>query len=243
MSITAYGFFLSLGSSLVLESAPPESLALVSVAVATNIGTGASRSTEIPVNLPADVATAEIAIVRDAMDGEVFFSLHFRELSEYEEVARLDILTYLEAKTDRQTALEYYVDELTRYTKKAEATLQAITTRALVHKNALASIQTDIKNTQATIEKSYRERNSSAIMDGIAQLDELILARQDHTYGQLFDQQIAQEYQNLMKFSIEKLKVIQVNMPALVQGVTVNLPTGSNVGALEELKIFSRATL
>ena len=243
VSITAYGFSLSVGSSLVLESAPEESLALVAVAVVNNVGTDASRTTEIPVNLPADVSTAETALVRDALDGEVFFSDHFRELSEYEEVARIDIPPYLNAKTDRQAALEYYIEELTRHTKKASNSLQAINAQILVHKNALTSTQTDIKNTQAKIEQSYRDRNSTAIMDGVAELDELILVQQDHKYGQVFGQQIASEYQNLIQFSEAKLAVLQANMPALVQWVTVNLPKWTNVTALEELKIFSRSTL
>jgi len=217
VSITAYGFSLSVGSSLVLESAPEESLALVAVAVVNNVGTDASRTTEIPVNLPADVSTAETALVRDALDGEVFFSDHFRELSEYEEVARIDIPPYLNAKTDRQAALEYYIEELTRHTKKASNSLQAINAQILVHKNALTSTQTDIKNTQAKIEQSYRDRNSTAIMDGVAELDELILVQQDHKYGQVFGQQIASEYQNLIQFSEAKLAVLQANMPALVQ--------------------------
>ncbi len=94
--ITAYSFSISLGSSKAkLDSAPQEPLALVAIAIANNVGTGTSRATEIPVLSPNDIATAENAIIHDALDGEVFFSDHFRKLSEYEEVARLDIITYL----------------------------------------------------------------------------------------------------------------------------------------------------
>lgn len=217
MSITAYGFSLSLESSLVLESAPEEPLALVGVAVVNNVGTGASRVTEVPIKLPEDVSTAETAIIRDALDGEVFFSDHFRELSEYEEIAGIDVPAYLNVKKDRQAALEYYIGQLSEHTQKAITTLRAINAQALIHKNALVGTQTDIKNTQAKIEQAYRDRSSSGIMDGIAQLDELLLVQQDHKYGQIFGQQIAGEYQNLIQFSDEKLTVIKANTPALVQ--------------------------
>lgn len=230
VGVTVWGLALSIGSplfigsSLVLESAPEESLALIAVAVANNVGTGASRASEIPVTLPADVSVVQTAVIRDAMDGEVFFSDHFQKLSEYEEIARIDIPEYLTAKKDRQAALEYYIEELTNHTQKATITLQAINAQALMHKNALTSTQTEIKDTQTKIEQSYQNRNSSAIMDGIAQLDELVLVQQDHKYGQIFGQQIASEYQNLMTFSQAKITVLKANMPALVQGVTVNLP-------------------
>lgn len=193
--------------------------------------------------MPADVSTAQTAIIRDALDGEVFFSDHFRELSEYEEIARIDIPAYLDVKKDRQAALEYYIEELTNHSKRAYTTLQAINAQALSHKDALTSTQADIKNIQAKIEQSYRDRNSSAIMDNIAQLDELTLVQQDHKYGQIFGQQIASEYEKLLNFSETKLTVLKANIPALVQGITVNLPKGTNVTALEELQIFSRTTL
>jgi len=216
---------------------------MVAVAVANSVGTGASRTTEIPVNLPIDVSTAQTAIIRDAMDGEVFFSDHFQQLSEYEEIARIDIPKYLDAKKDRQAAIEYYIEELTSHSQKASTTLQAINAQTLVHKNALTSTQADIKNTQAKIEQAYLDRRSSAIMDNIAQLDELTLVQQDHKYGQIFGQQIASEYEKLIKFSDTKLTLLKANIPALVQGITVNLPKGTNVTALEELQIFSRTTL
>ena len=228
---------------MVLESAPEESLALVAVAVANNVGTGTSRTTEIPVNLPSDVSTAQTAIIRDSLDGEVFFSDYFRELSEYEEIAHIDISTYLDAKKDRQAALDSYIEDLITHSQKAYTTLQAVNAQAIVHKNALTSTQSDIKSVQAKIERSYHDRNSTAIMDSIAQLDELVLVQQDHIYGQIFNQQIASEYDTLIKFSDAKLTVLKANIPALVQGITVNLPKGTNVTALEELQIFSRTTL
>lgn len=222
---TAYGLFLSFGpSSIVLNSAPEESLALVAVAVSNNVGTGASRSIEIPVMPPSDISMVENAVIRDAMDGEVFFSEYFQQLSEYEEVASIDIPAYLKIKSDKQSALEYYITELTRHTEKAKLTVQAISSQASIHQNALQSNQIDIKNTQVAIEKSYSERNSSKIMDNIARLDELVLVKQDHTYGQIFDQQIVKEFQSVIQFSEAKIQVLQTNIPALVKGVTVNLP-------------------
>ncbi len=240
---TAYALSLSFGPSwILLNSAPEESLALVAVAVSNNVGTGASRATEIPVMSPNDVSMAQNAIIRDAMDGEVFFSEHFRQLSEYEEVASIDIPSYLKGKSDKQEALEYYIAELTRHTEKAKVTVQTISAQALVHKNALQSNQTDIKNTQIAIEKSYNERNSTGIIDNIARLDEFVLVKQDHTYGQIFDQQVIKEYQSVIQFSEVKIQVLQANMPALVKGVTVNLPKWVNINTLEQLQIFSRTT-
>gem|GEM_PF-2641271 len=107
-----------------LNSAPEESLALVALAVSNNVGTGASRSREIPIISPGDVALAENAVVRDAMDGEVFFSDKFQQLSEYEEVAQIDIPNYLKVKSNKQESLEIYIDELAQRTEKARATLQ-----------------------------------------------------------------------------------------------------------------------
>ncbi|MEI6711970.1 MAG: hypothetical protein WCK88_07570 [bacterium] len=217
--ITAYALSLSFGSSsrIVLNSAPQESLALVAIAVANNVGTGASRASEIPVISTQDVVTAENAVVHDAMDGEVFFSDNFQQLSEYEEVAKIDIPTYLKGKMNKQDALENYIDQLTQHTEKAKATLQSITAQTLVHQSALQTVQTDIKNTQTKIEAAYKNRDSSGIMNSIADLDEFVLIQQDHKYGQIFGQQIVKEYQNVIQFSENKLQVIKANMPALVQ--------------------------
>lgn len=216
--ITAYALSVSLGLSRVtLNSAPQESLALVAIAVANNVGTGTSRSSEIPVISPDDIATAGNAVVRDALDGEVFFSDHFQQLSAYEEVARIDIAQYLQGKTDRKEALESYIDELEKHTEKARITLQSLNGQILFHKNALKNVQTDIKNTQARIEASYKDRNSTGIMDTVAELDEFTLVQQDHKYGQIFAEQISKEYQGVLQFSENKLQVIKANIPALVQ--------------------------
>lgn len=218
VSITAYVFSMFFGASrTTLNSAPQESLALVALALANNVGTGTSRASEIPVMSPNDVAVAGGAIVHDAMDGEIFFSDNFQQLSEYEEVARIDVPSYLKNKTNKQEVLESYIDELIKHTEKARATLQAITAQMLFHKNALQSTQSDIKNTQAAIEASYKNRDSSGIMDNIADLDEFVLVQQDHKYGQIFGQQIAKEYQNVITFSESKIQVLKVNIPALVQ--------------------------
>lgn len=81
VGITAYAFFLSFGASRVeFNSAPQESLALVAVAIANNVGTGTSRISEIPVISPNDVVIAEEAVIHDALDGEVYFSHHFQQL-------------------------------------------------------------------------------------------------------------------------------------------------------------------
>ncbi len=132
--------------------------------------------------------------------------------------------TYLKGKPNKQDALEVYTDELTLRTEKAKQSLQKAQAQVLFHKNALQNVQNDIKNTQDKIETAYTDRNSTAITDAIADLDELTLIQQDHKYGQIFAQQIVKEYQSLIDFSEKKLEVIQANMPALTQGVVVRLP-------------------
>lgn len=132
--------------------------------------------------------------------------------------------TYLKGKTNKQDALELYTDDLTLRTETAKQSLQKTQAQVLFHKNALQSVQNDIKNTQNRIETAYAERNSTAITDAIADLDELILIQQDHKYGQIFAQQIAKEYQSLIDFSEKKLEAIKANIPALTQGVVVRLP-------------------
>jgi hypothetical protein len=218
VTITAYAFFISFGPrNIPLNSASQESLALVALAVSNNVGTGTSRSLEIPVMSPNDVATAQNAIVYDAMSREIFFVDIFQQLTEYEEVARIDIPNYLKGKTNKQEALENYIDELVRHTEKAKTTLLSLNSQTLFHTNALKNIQTDIKNTQLNVETSYYNRDSGSMMNAIADLDELVLMQQDHKYGQIFGQQISKEYQFAIGFSENKLQVIQANIPALVQ--------------------------
>lgn len=217
-SITAYAFFLSFGpKNTPLNSAPEESLALVALAVSNNVGTGTSRSLEIPIISPDDVATAQNAIVYDAMSREVFFVDIFQELTEYEEVAGIDIPNYLQGKPNKQEALENYIDDLVRHTEKAKATVQSLNSQTLFHTNALKNVQTDIKSTQTAIETAYINRDSAGIIDAIADLDEYVLIQQDHKYGQIFSQQMSKEYQSVIQFSENKLQIIQANIPALVQ--------------------------
>lgn len=106
---------------------------------------------------------------------------------------------------------------MSRHVEKARNTLQSLNSQILLHKNALQSTQSDIKSTQAKIEGSYKDRDSNSIMDHIASLDEFILVQQDHKYGKIFAEQIAQEYQSVIKFSENKLQIIQANIPALSQ--------------------------
>lgn len=217
-TITAYAFFISFGAkNIPLNSAPEESLALVALAVSNNVGTGISRSLEIPIISPKDVATAGNAIVYDAMNREVFFVDIFQQLNEYEEVAGIDIPNYLKGKTNKLEALENYIDELVRHTEKAKETLKSLDSQTLFHTNALKNTQIAVKNTQTQVETAYKNRDSGSIMNAIADLDELVLTQQDHKYGQIFGQQISREYKTVMLFAENKLQVIQANIPALVQ--------------------------
>jgi hypothetical protein len=155
--------------------------------------------------------------VHDAMEREVFFSDYFQQLSTYEEIARIDIPTYLESKADKEYALESYIEQLETHTDKAYTTLGILDKQAVFHKDALQNVQNDIKDVQAKIEASYRERNSSEIINNIALLDEFVLVQQDHKYGQIFHQQLAKEYKSVIQFSENKLQVIKANIPAIVQ--------------------------
>jgi hypothetical protein len=218
VAITSYAFFLSFDTQNVpLNSAPAESLALVALAVSNNVGTGTSRSMEIPIISPKDVSVAQNAIVYDAMNREIFFVDIFRQLNEYEEVARIDIATYLKGKSNTKEALDFYIDELVQHTERAKKTLQSLNAQKLYHTNALQDVQTDIQNSQIKIEKAYTDRDSGSIMNAVADLDEFVLIQQDHKYGKIFGQQITKEYQSVLKFSENKLQAIQSNIPALVQ--------------------------
>ncbi len=192
---------------------------------------------------PDDVAVAEDAVVRDGMDSEVFFADVFQNLTEYEEIATINIADYLKTKTNKQDALESYLDELSQQMQKAQITLQKLQAQSTFHKTALQNIQTDIKNTQTRIESAYTDRNSTAIVDGMADLDELVLQKQDHIYGQLLNQQLAREYQSVITFAQKKWDIIRANMPAFVQGITVTLPEWNTLKDLEQLQIFSRENI
>ena len=87
----------------------------------------------------------------------------------------------------------------------------------LFHKNALKNTQNDIKLMQSKIESSYKNRDSTSMSQNIADLDELVLTQQDHKYGSILHQQIANEYQSVIKFSENKLQAISANIPALVK--------------------------
>lgn len=240
ITMTSYLLMTAFGpSSLKLQSAPQEALAFVAVAVANNVWTDTSRIAEIPILSPQDVIVAGNAVVKDGMNNEIFFTDIFQQLTEYEEVAGLDINTYLDGKTEKNKALNVYIDSLKNHTDNAKKTYQVIQSQTELHRNALKNVQGEIKNLQINIEWSFRERNSSGIMNGISDLDELALIQQDHLYGQLFGQQIMREYQSVIKYSDKKLELIQANISALTQGVTVRLPAWNSIKDLEQLQIFS----
>lgn len=185
---------------------------------------------------------AQEAAIYDALDGQVFFSHHFEQLTEYEEIAWLDILVYINSKTNKQEALYTYLDRLKYVTDQARQTLKNLLDQATMHKNALTTVQSEIKNTQQQIETAYSERNSNALMDAVAHLDELMLVQQDHKYGQVFAQQTATQYQKIIQFSEKKMQIIEANIPALSQWIQVKMPQGSTLSDLEKLQIFSRDT-
>jgi hypothetical protein len=238
--LTAYGFSLSLQpNTFTLDSAPEAPLALVGVALANNIGTGIPRGNDIPVNLPADVAVIENALVQDGVSGVGFFEEHFPRISAFTEVLQIDVVSYLRLHPDKQLALENYITELEDQTTKANDALSALNQLNALHVNALPTIQSQIKNIQASIEASYNNRDGNAIVRGLTQLEELRIEEQEHKNIAIFSSRVAAEYSALITASNQKLTVLRANMAPLVQGVTVKLPQGINIDALKDLKIFA----
>lgn len=122
--LTAYGFSLSLRpNSFTLESAPEESLAVVGVALANNIGTDIPRANEIPVDLPADVSVVQDALIREGIDSTSFFDNHFTRISEFTELLNIDVVNYLRIHIDRSTALESYISQLQEKKQDGEEAL------------------------------------------------------------------------------------------------------------------------
>jgi hypothetical protein len=241
--LTAYGFSMSLKpNSFTLDSAPEAPLAMIGVALANNIGTGIPRANEIPVNLPADVAVVQQAIVQDGISGVGFFEEHFPRISELTELLNIDVVAYLRIHPDKQNALENYINQLEEKKNESEEAVNALNQLNSLHANTLPGIQSEIKNKQAAIESSYNNRDSGSIMNQLSDLEELHIQEQEHTNVVVFTSRIAAEYNALITAANQKLTVLRANMAPLIQGVTVKLPQGININALKDLKIFATET-
>jgi hypothetical protein len=237
---TAYGFSLSLRpNSFTLESAPEESLALVGVALANNLGTGIPRSNEIPVDLPGDVSAVQNAIIRDGVYWVGFFDDHFPRISEFTELVNLDVVAYLRLHEDRAWALENYIARLEEKKQETEASLAQLGQLHSLHTNALPALRQEIKNTQAAIEVAYNNRDGASIIRGLSQLEEFRIQEQEHRSTALFAERIGIEYRALIAAAAQKITVLQANTEPLIQGVTVKLPQGIDINALKALKIFA----
>lgn len=238
--ITAYGIWQSV-RPFSFNSAPEEPLALVGVALANNLGTWASRLQEIPVNLPAEVVPTQEALIHEEA-GATNSSLasFFASIGEYEDIARLDVMEYLSQKSDREGAIETYILQLDDATLRAKWEVQNLVQQSQYYEQANKEISTTIKQIQDSLESSYANRDSQAIGDTMAQLDESWLTQNTNTYNQLFLERMVRDYTNLIQYSELKLSILKTNIPALVSGVSVNLPSDARIADLEQMKIFSR---
>ncbi len=240
-TFTAYGFLISLNPGIpVLNSAPEEaSLAMVGVALSNNIGTGQVRANEIPVELPQDVEVIQDAVQQLDQERAGFFQEHFQFLEEFEEMLTIDIVEYLNLHDNREDAFDNYVVQIADKLVDAEGRYNALIDRALFHENMLVGYQSDIKNLETTINTAYASRQGELIIDGFVRLEELNIEYQDHKNVAIFDRKLAGDYAALIQAANAKLTVITANKDALVKGVTVTLPAGTNVNQLKELEIFT----
>ncbi len=240
ITLTAYGFSLSLRpNSFTLNSAPEEPLALVGVALGNNIGTDIPQADAVPVRLSEDTARVQEAIVQNPITGEIFFQEHFKRIGELTEILQIDIVQYLRLQPNRLSGLENYIDQLDRAKNDAKEAMNTLTQQADLHAGILPSIQEEIKNTQNSLENAYNNRDSSAIIKGLVQLEELRIEEQEHRNNTVFSRRLAREYAALIQASEQRITVLRANAAALAQGITVRLPEGVNIAALKELKLFA----
>lgn len=225
-----------------LNSAPEETLALVWVALANNVGTGKSRADEIPVELPADVKVVQDALQKNETQGTDFFQIHFHALQELQEVATIDIVNYLSLHTDRAEALDAYITQLEEKVGESQTSVTSLEQQYQLNQSAIAPIQSDIKTTQTAVEQAYNNRKSDEIIAGLVRLEELRTEEQEHKVAAIFAERIAKEYTVFINASNQKLTILKANKDALVKWVKVTLPPGIDVKLLQELKIFSTET-
>lgn len=239
---TAYGFFLSLKPPFMLNSAPEETLGLVGVALANNVGTGKSRADEIPVELPADVKIVQDALQKSDRQWTDFFQIHFHALQEFEEIATIDIVNYLSLHTDRAEALDAYITQLEEKVGESQTSVTSLEQQFQINQSAVAPLQADIKATQTSVEQAYNDRKSDEIIAGLVRLEELRTEEQEHKAAAIFAERIAKEYNVFINASNQKLAILKANKEALVKWVKVILPPGIDIKLLKELNIFSTET-
>lgn len=225
-----------------LNSAPEETLGLVGVALANNVGTGQSRADEIPVELPADVKIVQDALQKNETQGADFFTIHFWALQEFEEIATIDIVNYLSLHADRADALDAYITQLEEKVTESQTSLASLEQQFQLNQSAVAPIQSDIKATQTAVEQAYNNRKSDEIITGLVRLEELRTEEQEHKVAAVFAERIAKEYTVFINASNQKLAILKANKDALVKWVKVTLPPGIDVKLLKELNIFSTET-
>lgn len=179
------------------------------------------------------------AVTRDGIVGAYFFDEHFPRISEFTEVLNIDVVNYLRLHPDKLTSLEYYISQLEEKKENGQAALASLTQLVSIHTNTLPGLQAQIENIQNDIEIAYVERNGERIMSGLQDLEEFRIEEQEHRTTILFANRMAQEYKVLIAAAEQKIIVLQANTAALVKGVTVVLPEGINIKALQDLKIFA----
>lgn len=225
-----------------LNSASEETLGLVWVALANNVGTGKSRADEIPVELPADVAVVQEALQKSEAQGTDFFQIHFHALQELQEIATIDIVNYLSLHTDRAESLDAYITQLEEKVVESQTSVTSLEQQFQLNQSAITPIQADIKATQTAVEQAYNNRKSDEIISGLVRLEELRTEEQEHKVAAIFAERIAKEYTVFINASNQKLTILKANKDALIKWVKVTLPPGVDIKLLQELKIFSTET-
>ena len=102
--------------------------------------------------------------MKDGFGGESFFQEHFQRVSEFSEVANIDVVSYLRVHPDRIVALDNYIQQLNDKKEEAKVAVATLTQLKDFHTNAATTSQADIKNAQSAIEQSYLQKNGEDIM-------------------------------------------------------------------------------
>jgi hypothetical protein len=163
------------------------------------------------------VQIVQDALQKNEIQGENFFQSHFHALQEFEEVATIDIVNYLSLHAERADALDAYISQLEEKVGEAQTSVASLEQQFQLNRDALPSVQSEIKNVQGTVEQAYVNRNSEAIIEGLVRLEELHTQEQEHKVAAIFAERLAKEYNVFITGSNQKLIVLKANKDALVK--------------------------
>ena len=170
------------------------------------------------------MVSVQQSILTDPYDDENFFVSHFILLDELREILELDVVSYLDAHTDKTAAFEAYVLQLDEYTDRTSQARNNLIRLRDLHVASLPSAKEKIKNLEGQVESAYVNRDVPALTNTLVALEEARIEEQEHSDVVLFSRQMIAEYDELIDLSNQKLTVLRANADALVKGVTVTLP-------------------